>query len=424
MTKIFLFVLVLACLCGIEVFASGFDKPVLWSGRYGGMGGASVSMVEGPESLAFNPAGLATQSDSEISLAVSPFITQRECPVVTDRWSKTGVVFPGGVLYSRQVQKGLGVGAGVFASGGGANDLGNVDFGSLFPTLHPAMDTKFQFLEFSLGAGYELAPGIRLGLAWRMMMAQADLHVAVPVYSAASGGTDTLYAYSFEKLSGTYFGAFRLGAQYEPESKKWGAGASLRSSVPLHITGNSSGQSQDSGSSTINSLTGGKIGLETSYPWQLAVGVHYAATDQWKLIAEYDFTHYAAVDRFIYSGDPVGGVDPANFTVQTNWMNLSSVRLGTEYAIPSDDLVLRAGFIFQSQVTPTDRASFITLPPGTGQGYTFGIGKHAMDNRLALDLALDYSRISGDAKNSQPGFTDGHYAGYAATLHTSATYHF
>ena len=352
-----------------EVGASGFDKPVIWSGRAGGLGGASVSFINGPESLAYNPAGLATAKSSEVTLALSPFLTQRESPVVTDTWSKTSFVVPGGILYSHQIQEGLGIGAGVYASGGGANDLGNVNFGSLFPTLHPQLDTQFQFLEFSVGAGYELLPGLRIGAAWRILMAQASLHLAAPVDLNNDGVPDVLTAYSFENLKDTNWAGFRLGAQYEPESKCWGLGATYRSAVKLRTTGTASGQSQSSGSSTITLLTGGSITLATQYPWSFAAGGHIKFAQNWKWITEYSYTHYSSVDRFMYSGDAVGGVNASAFTTQTNWMNLYAVRLGAEYLPAPDAWAFRAGWAILTQVTPNDRAPCVTLH--TSSSYRF-----------------------------------------------------
>ncbi|RYZ96382.1 MAG: hypothetical protein EOP11_23560, partial [Proteobacteria bacterium] len=66
--------LAVAALVGGNAYAGGFEKNLSWSGKYAGIGGAAVSIVEGSESLYFNPAGLASKrgANGDVSLNFSP----------------------------------------------------------------------------------------------------------------------------------------------------------------------------------------------------------------------------------------------------------------------------------------------------------------------------------------------------------------
>src|SRR5436305_1800620 len=60
-------------LCSQLVFAAGFEKGIMWSGKYSGIGNAAASSVHGAESLYFNPAGLPSGSGmAEVSGNFSP----------------------------------------------------------------------------------------------------------------------------------------------------------------------------------------------------------------------------------------------------------------------------------------------------------------------------------------------------------------
>ena len=413
--------------------ASGYEKPVLWSGKFGGLAGASVSSVTGPESIAFNPAGLAGVESIEAGVAFTPFWFQKQGPVVPGPsatvgagsiWGEGNFVTTGGGFVAKKINDRLGVGFGFFASGGGAGQMGNIDFGANYPTLHPAVGGALKFTDVSLGAGYEVLPGLRLGAAWRVVIVEGSAQGAAPLDTNNDGVPDLLFAFDFENLKATRFNAFRFGAEYEPESKSWGAGASVRTGITFDAKGTSSGQSQASGSSTINALSGGDITFSTGLPWQLATGVHFVLAPNWRLFTEYDYTNYQSNQQVTYSGAPLGGVSPALFSSAQDWLNLHTFRLATEYFIDSQDLALRAGYALTTQVTPTNHANISILPPGMGQCFTAGAGTHFLQKAMGVDVALDYSPISGAGSGSTLGYLDGQYSLWALAVHTSVSYRF
>jgi hypothetical protein len=53
---------------GNPALAAGFEKSVLWSGKWTALGGAAASSVSGPDALYFNPAGLGGSTGLQINL--------------------------------------------------------------------------------------------------------------------------------------------------------------------------------------------------------------------------------------------------------------------------------------------------------------------------------------------------------------------
>lgn len=418
-----------------DVFATGYEKPILWSGKYGAMGGASVSSVAGPEALAFNPAGLADTQGREAELAVSPDFLRKKGPIypaadsVTmtkggeELWGKSGVTYPFALLGATKVTDRLGVGFGFFSTAGGGGAFGDLNYGDAFTALHPESSATLSFGDLSIGAGYRVLPGLRVGVAWRTAVAIGDGKFAMPQLNE-SGSVVAVSAFHLADMSDKNFTGFRLGAQYTPESGTWGVGANFRSGVKHTLTGTSSGQRQVLGSSDVTNLTGGNITVETELPWQLALGGH-ADFGLWRVLSEYDFTKYTNTKTITYSGDSIGGFPPSALTQQLGWVNLHTIRLGTEYSI-SPSSALRAGYTISSQVTPSDRANYGCVPPGLSHTVTIGGGTHFLKNdALSTDVGLDLSESKGTASNTTvPGNLDGTYLLLAATLHTSVSYRF
>ena len=79
----------IAVLSGQSASAAGFEKSILWSGKYAGQGNAAVSSVSGAESLYFNPANLAGSKGTDLTVNLSPTFSKFSGPVTAQyfcRW--------------------------------------------------------------------------------------------------------------------------------------------------------------------------------------------------------------------------------------------------------------------------------------------------------------------------------------------------
>ena len=102
--------------------AAGFEKSVMWSGRYAGVAGAAVSSVTGGQSLFFNPAGLAGPGD--VSLNYSPTWIKLDgylASATSKEESKVGPLPFGGAVAAYSLGNGstrFGFGGGYYVVGG------------------------------------------------------------------------------------------------------------------------------------------------------------------------------------------------------------------------------------------------------------------------------------------------------------------
>jgi len=396
---------VAAVLSSNTVFAAGFEKSIPWSGKYAGQGNAAVSSATGAEALYFNPAGLASSKGTEISLNVSPTSSQFKGPLVSNDTTLDGArtlspIF--GALASYSVNEQLSVGVGAYVGAGA-----NARYESVAGTGGTAdvIKTEITSLEYSVGLGYTLMPGLKLGAAWR--------------YSAVSGNFFTLSPTNaahikLSDLKGSNSKGYRFGLQYAPENSNWGVGVSYRSAVDFSLDGGLSATVLSTGAAVPSSGTASTA--STQLPEAISIGGHYDLNSEMTAALEYVWTHYGKVQNIVLGGT-VGGTDLTDLNVSYN--NQTNIRAGFNWH-PAGDWVWRAGYVYTSQVTPANRALATLTPPGVAHSFTLGTSK-VLTSSMDLNAAAEYSMVSG--AGAAPAKT-GDYSASALALHSGVSYRF
>ncbi len=413
-------VLIGALVVSSSAMAAGFEKSLTWSAKSAAQGGAVVGSVAGAEALYFNPAGLSDSSTKgEISANFSPTFSQFQGvnPFSTAGSIKgtTGFSPVFGLVGSFKPTPKLGIGFGYYVSGGTKakfEDLDYSNYNANFDSLHPTVETNLAVTEAALGAGYEVMPGLKIGLAWRVVMVNANFS------TVTTNGSSILRETDINNIKATRWNAFKLGAQYEEPNHRWGLGAAFRSSVDFTATGDSILKSETSAAATNYTTTDtGKSYVSNTFPYQLNLGGWTRATELVRIGYEYSYTHYNS-DQGLVIQNGVTGVS----TITQNWKNMHVVRLGMEYtgmAMP-----IRAGYAYTSAVTPTDRARSTFASPGSGHALAVGTGL-ILANNMDLDGALEYSFAGGTGKNvSTEVANDSDFKSHAYVAHLSAKYRF
>lgn len=389
----------------------GYEKPVVWSGKYSGLGGAATSSVSGAESLFFNPAGLgAMQGQADATLNFSPIVHKSSAPVTAPNTlteSKRGLLPVGALLASYKLAQGLGIGLGAYAGGGLAVDYGTVAMG--FNT-NPELKTRLQDIELAAGASYEPLPHLSLGVAWRVSLSSSELFMAT-VNPTAGTLTNT----KLSNLAGTNFSGFRFGVQYRDGNNAWGVGATLRTSVRLKMTGTATADVSTTTATTTANL--GAAEASTTLPLQAGVGGDYLVMESVRLFGQYDFTQYSANKTY--------DITVATVTTQVpmNWSNMHSVRVGMEFT-GVQEWPIRAAYVFTSRVTPADVPGIFVAPPAAAHTVAVGTGTLLSQN-VRLDGGFDYAFASG-AGAPATGVTAlaGNYSTSAFSVHSGLSYYF
>lgn len=427
---------------------AGLEKAVMWSGEYGGLGGAAVSLVEGSQAIYFNPAGLAVPNGHwrgwdtgarfvEVSLNFSPTISEFKGPIGSTDRSTSEIGFSpvfGGTVSAYPIPR-LGVGLGFFVTGGTQATFENQDFSSFnpnFDSLRPDIESDLSVIEGSIGAGYELIDGLRIGAAWRIAWVRARLQSAAPVPNPLNpaGPAAALLAVDLDDLNDVQFEGFRVGLQYAPRYLPFGVGINWRTPVDFEADGKARFRVESGlGGDATDLPEDNDARARAEFPSQIAVGGWVSLLGkQVRIVGEYAFTHYKVDDRIEIDArttaplGPGGASAPVDIPdIELQWANQHNIRAGVEWA-PVNDWVVRAAYVATSQVTNTDFARASIASPGWGNTFTAGFSTAAAAEWLRLDFAAEYSFANGDGTN-ELGLS-GKFSTWGFAAHLGATAQF
>ncbi len=433
-------ILALAALVGgalvtSQANAAGFEKSNMWGARETGSAGIAAPYTSGSNAIYFNPAGLVTDKDgSTASANVSPTFGQFSAPISNTNevvTSERSMTFPFGLTYGQSAGE-WGFGGGVFVSGGNSVDYKEPTFGPA-AGYKPFVKTSIQILEASLGAGYKVNEDLKVGLAWRVVMVNADFAFVTRVSGAPGQGIANTKLTDMSDMQGV---AFRAGAQYK-----------LNESTDLGLTFRSEVNTDPKGKAqtvVFSAASGGVLSTgavndataHTTFPMMIALSALHRLAPDLDLLAQYDFAQYSRVGELV--------VDSATFSttggatrVKTEWRDQHTIRLGAEYKM---DWPVRFGLIYGTAVTNPDYARPTYTAPGPGYAITLGTGKaiggaDEATSNMRVDGAIEYSAATGDVTGHQDagaGVTaasmdqtrNGAYSSSAYTAHLAFSYMF
>jgi long-chain fatty acid transport protein len=399
--------LAVAALVGGNAYAGGFEKNVTWSGKYVGIGGAAVSRVEGSESLYFNPAGLASKrgENGDVTLNFSPTFAKFKGSFVAGRQEETDKSFVpvGGVTASYQIIDRLSVGVGYYVSGGTSATYESVALGGTY-NFNPELKSELALTELAVGLGYEVLPGLRIGAAWRMLNVGGDFFFATPASYT-----------KIEDIKDTKYNGFKVGAQYSNEAKTWGVGVMFRNGVNFNADMRRSVTSP-TGTTLVPAADGT---IRSSFPWQASIGGNVNITEFWHLHGEFTHTDYDHNRKIDYTG-------ASAVSIPLNWRDQQNYRLGVEYT-GFENLALRGGYVFTSQVVPDGNANATFSTPGNGHTITLGAGRSFLEgNVLDVNIAAEHSWATSDnlPAVAAAGVAGGEYSSSSWAAHLGAAYKF
>jgi long-subunit fatty acid transport protein len=409
--------------------AAGFEKALIWSAKNAGMGGAVTGFVSGAEATVWNPAGLAG-SGNEVSGSFGPAFSTFKAPVssATVATSAAGFSPLFGVAGSYKVNDKLGVGVAVHSIGGSSVKFEGVSFvGASGTGFTSDVSTKLSLVEATLGAGYEVIDGLKIGAGYRVTMASGEL------VSVKNAGSSNVFSRSeLTGLSKTDFGGFRAGIQFAPKGAGWGVGAVYRNSLSPSLAGTGAVSTKSSGTEVPDGVggavtfTGGSATVTAKLPQQINVGGFYDFSSSLKVSLDYSLTMYSEMDKLAISlTKPNGTVLPSAATDLTlNWKDQSQVRVGGQYLL-NETYTVRGGYVYTSQVTASDKASPTFIPPGVGHSFVVG-GSMKITSNLGLDLAGEYAQTKGTSTGNVTAISSaiGEQTATAFTAYAGVTYGF
>lgn len=399
---------VLGAFASSAVFAAGFEKNALWSGKYQGFGGAAASSVNDSEALFFNPAGLGfIEGQGDVRLNFSPTFSKFSGPVSltqTDKKSESGFSPVGALTSAYKLNNKFVIGLGAFVSGGTNTEYKGITAGTIQPITDGKAKSELRILDFTVGAATQVTKEFSLGVAWRATYATAEL---ISTSAAGPGGVAGVEA-TFKDLKAWDFSSFRAGAQYRGE--KLGVGLNVRTAVPLTLEGSASVR-------TAGGVTAHPdANIASSFPFQIALGSDYKFTDTVTGFAEVSWTNYSANQKLDITVPTSQTLTDNDITLK--WHDQWVGRLGAQWQT-TEMMALRAGYVFTSKVTSDRHARATFSPPGIG--HTLSVGSGFDLGAWKADVAVDYSLVRGDGENVGEGLS-GDFTTDAITAHLGVAY--
>jgi long-chain fatty acid transport protein len=274
--------------------------------------------------------------------------------------------------------------------------------------------------ELSLGAGYRVNDKLRVGLAWRALFAKARFATASRQPSSKLLNVET------DNMTGSNYLGFRLGAQYDI-SKDTQIGLTYRSALNVKVSGKYGGVYYSPAALAVDK---NHAEVLTTLPQSLNLGIRQALSENWNLLAEYDWINYSVVNQITLNGKLSvmnGGVTLASDApdLETDWNDQHVVRIAAEYL--GCGVPLRFGYLWTNQIVPSNLARATTTPPGMGHSVTLG-SSYALGN-FSLDGAMEYAIVSGNGDGAAAGSTasdvrDGKYTATTFGLDLGVSYTF
>lgn len=406
---------------GSSAFGAGFEKAVMWSGKWSGVAAAAASGVNGPESLFFNPAGLAGREGFQASVNFSPTLGTFNGPIAPGQPnSDTGYHFNPvyGVLASYGITPKWAVGIGSFVSAGTKavyGSVGNFSSSGTLGAFTASPRAEIYEIDYSIGTAYEVMPGLKVGAAWRISHVQAALGT---VYSGTYNAIPSLNEAQLDDLGATTYNGYRVGAQYTSSDQRWGLGVNYRSGINFVAKGNATNRILPGNSTTYVNESLSDVTAATSLPSQLSVGGDFAVTESVRLFLQYDWTNYYHNQEISIVGATASNFATTAQNIGLGFSNENTFRLGVA-CTALQDWTFRAGYGLATQVTPDTQARATFEAPGIGQVITVGAGTSVMDKTLDLDVAVEHSFVSGDSATAP---VPGDFSANAWALHLGATY--
>lgn len=409
--------IVVATLCwSTNVFAGGYDTPMLYSARHVGMGGTAIASVSDGSALFLNPAGMARVGRGNLLLDFTPLLGWISTPVWRDPGSgpqeeESELTFApfflaGGI---GRITDWMVAGIAVYpvASSGGAYIYDR--FGS---TIEDA--TSLFFLEIAPGIAFNIPGRVTVGMSYRIT------YVSLDRTQGPEGGDPTLQL----ELGGASFAGFRFGVQWEAIEDHLSMGLTYRTRTETEVDndeGIAFGQTITDVSSKFvlpsrigfglrGDIIGLGLGFDFEYAWQ----------------SQNEVSSIIGTQNLGTEEDPV--YQEAQFDNIFMWHNTITLRFGAEYRVPLGDaghLPIRAGYIWDGPAPNAEYPTAFGAPPGPTHVATFGIGFDR--GPWQINLAYAYRRSSGEVTEEDINDPDrltcvfcSHPGDYDLTMHALA----
>ncbi len=337
------------------VFAGGFSLTE-HSSRGVAMGGSNYAVSQDASALFYNPASLSNNTKTNVDLGLTlifPDITYNRPDGVTDK-TESQIFYPPHLYVAYPVNSiPLVVGAGFFVPYGLGSKWN-------YKTPYVNGNTSVEMPVVAAAASYELLKdSLSLGACF-----------GIGFFNAAF---ELKNGQLLESLSGDGKSLFMSFGVLASPIKDLLIGINYKAKMPVNVTGKVDLYTIDSETGNTTELGIEPTGATTkiTLPDSINVGIGYSGIKNLVVEMSFSYTRWESYNTIELSFDKeLGG--QTSLTLNKNWHNNWTIRLGAEYTI-QNKLYLRGGFLMDSTPVP-DESVDMSLPESIKRGPSFGIG--------------------------------------------------
>ncbi len=360
-----------------QVWAGGYDTPILYTARHMGMGGTAIAWVDESSALFHNPAGLSRTEKLNISLAFSPVMghiggSPGGHPAATSIETEFAFspFFLGGVAY--RFNDWMTLGFAIFPSAGAG---GEYKYDNMVADKPAVTDmTKLSFIEFSPGMSFDLPYQLKLGLSYRAILVSLDRE-------KGDGDSKTFDMH----LSGWNFASFRAGLQWSSKIGldlgfvyRHAAGADLKADEAVILTDQKNPE------------------MDFNLPPKLGFGARYHRSN---------YALSVDIERILNSENKEQTIKAdEGFELKNplEWEDSWTARAGFEYAIMDKRVPLRLGYVYDGPVVQKGYPTAFGTPAGAAS-HTLTLGGGYRAKTWELNLALARRTAASEVKLEDKG---------------------
>ncbi len=390
--------------------AGGLNRPTGVGTRASGLSGAFVGLADDASAVFYNPAGLTTLRQTDLSLGLETMFLFRK--VQPPGWGVEKAQVPNGVLPYVFVGGRFVVGDGAhLAFGFGAfNSFGGmVHFGQR-PISEGVVDTKIGLYEFQPTVAYEVSRRVHIGASLRIGMGYFSVTKGCGDLLSCSQGRPAAEFMVLDTIYGVAFG-YSLGILIEPVDGLR-LGVSYRSNMNVDAKGTNVIHSGDKSYDA---------DARIPFPQSLALGASYWVHPKVLLSFQVDWTDNSRFQELVVRP---AGLDMPRDMVATymDWKDSIAVHLGAEGRI-NRFVTLRGGLSYDSRAVPKETARRDTDDAdkvGVDVGVTVHFGRWRIESALDLlfgDLANGFQKETYPSNFASPGV---HFPGGILSFHVGA----
>ena len=354
------------------------------------MAGAVFSTLNDASAIYFNPGALGYIDGTSIvfgSTLIFPDAKFRgPAPSIDETSIESGVFYPSVLYASHTLPSRLSFGIGVFNPYG----LGTV-WPSVWVGRFVAIESVLRTFSINPTVAYQINDYIGIGGGLNYVIGQVELTQAISFAPIAAEGTAT--------LSGSGTGAgWNLGVYLTPDPNVT-IGLAYRSSATVDLDGDA--EYDNVPDFLTGELPGEDVSTSVKLPANLHAGITFKGIENLEISFGYQYIFWEAVESIEIEFN--GGAETQ--TLEFNYSDGYIVRFGLEYLM-SDDLALRAGYLFDSNPTPDE---YLTprLPDSDRHGFTVGAGYNFTET-IGVDIGYMFLRfVERDIEDSQIEFAPG-----------------